>query len=101
MIDLTADVSATVLAATAAKLEAEQSERDEAEVQKNVAAAVRPFQQKVVCALWAVSVLSCSLSPAYLEWNKSSHVRLSGISNKKSVCGKNYFCKSNIILKRI
>ena len=61
MIDLTADVSATVLAATAAKLEAEQTERDEAEVQKNVAAAVRPFQQKVVCALWAVSVLSCSL----------------------------------------
>lgn len=61
MIDLTADVSATVLAATAAKLEAEQTERDEAEVQKNVAAAVRPFQQKVVRVAWALSVFSCSL----------------------------------------
>ena len=74
MIDLTADVSATVLAATAAKLEAEQTERDEAEVQKNVAAAVRPFQQKVVCALQVGSfcVELFSLLPACLEGNRST-----------------------------
>jgi hypothetical protein len=48
MIDLTEHVSASVLAATAAKLEAEQNERDEAEAQKNVEEAVKPYKQKLV-----------------------------------------------------
>jgi len=48
MIDLTEHVSASVLAATAAKLEAEQEERDEAEAQKNVAEAVKPYKQMLV-----------------------------------------------------
>jgi len=37
-----------VLAATAAKLEAEQNERDEADTQKNVEEAVKPYKQKLV-----------------------------------------------------
>ncbi len=48
MIDLTEHVSASMLAATAAKLEAEQNERDEAEAQKNVEEAVKPYKQKLV-----------------------------------------------------
>jgi type III secretory pathway component EscR len=48
MIDLTEHVSASVLAATAAKLEAEQEERDEAEAQKNVEEAVKPYKQMLV-----------------------------------------------------
>lgn len=48
MIDLTEHVSASVLAATAAKLEAEQNERNEAEAQKNVEEAVKPYKQKLV-----------------------------------------------------
>ena len=48
MIDLTEHVSASVLAATAAKLEAEQNERDEADTQKNVEEAVKPYKQKLV-----------------------------------------------------
>ena len=48
MIDLTEHVSASVLTATAAKLEAEQNERDEAEAQKSVEEAVKPYKQKLV-----------------------------------------------------
>ncbi|DBA83686.1 TPA: hypothetical protein ACH3X1_016793 [Trebouxia sp. C0004] len=50
MIDLTEHVSASVLAATAAKLEAEQNERDEAETQKNVDKAVKPYVRKLADA---------------------------------------------------
>ncbi len=54
MIDLTEHVSASVLAATAAKLEAEQNERDEAEAQKNVEEAVKPYKQKLVRSMSAI-----------------------------------------------
>ncbi len=48
MIDLTKNVSLTVLAETTAKLDAEQNERDETEAQKLLQEAVRPYKQRLV-----------------------------------------------------
>ena len=60
MIDLTKDVSPTVLAQTAAKLEAEQKQRDEDEAQKELAEARKPFEARMVSCLrqeWQYYVL--------------------------------------------
>ena len=51
MIDLTKDVSPAVLAQTAAKLEAEQKQRDEDEAQKELAEARKPFEARMVSCL--------------------------------------------------
>ena len=48
MIDLTRDVSASVLAQTAAKLEAEQKQRDDADAQQALVEAVKPFEARLV-----------------------------------------------------
>lgn len=48
MIDLTKDVSPAVLAQTAAKLEAEQKQRDEDDAQKELAEARKPFEARLV-----------------------------------------------------
>ena len=54
MIDLTKDVSPTVLAETAAKLDAEQKQLDEEEAQKKVAEATVPFELRVVCCILSI-----------------------------------------------
>ena len=48
MIDLTKDVSPAVLAQTAAKLEAEQKQRDEEDAQRELAEARKPFEARLV-----------------------------------------------------
>lgn len=52
MIDLTKDVSPAVLAETAAKLEAEQKQRDEEEAHKAVAEAIKAFDTRLVRAVF-------------------------------------------------
>lgn len=63
MIDLTKDVSPAVLAATAAKLEAEQRQRDEEEAQKALVEATKAFDIRLVShcqAAWAASLPAAS-----------------------------------------
>ena len=61
MIDLTMDVSPTVVAQTAAKLEAEQQERDAADFQKELEETLKPYEQRVV----SISSTVASSSNAY------------------------------------
>ena len=48
MIDLTRDVSPSVLTQTAAKLEAEQKQRDDADAQQALVEAVKPYEARLV-----------------------------------------------------
>ena len=57
MIDLTKDVSPAVLAQTAAKLEAEQKQRDEDDAQKELAEARKPFEARMVSCLQSSCLL--------------------------------------------
>lgn len=59
MIDLTKDVSPAVLAQTAAKLEAEQKERDEDEAQRELAEARKPFEARLVSCLQIGMAVLC------------------------------------------
>lgn len=64
MIDLTKDVSPAVLAQTAAKLEAEQRQRDEEEAQKALAEATKAFDIRLVShcqAGWAAFLPAASI----------------------------------------
>ena len=61
MIDLTKDVSPAVLAQTAAKLEAEQKQREEDDAQKDLAGARKQFEARMVSCLQS----SCLLPMCY------------------------------------
>ena len=52
MIDLTEDVSPTVLAETAAKLDAEQKQLADQDAQKRVAEATKAYDARLVSSYW-------------------------------------------------
>lgn len=60
MIDLTKDVSPAVLAQTAAKLEAEQKQRDEEEAQRALADVTKAFDTRLVSSWLYWHLCACS-----------------------------------------
>lgn len=68
MIDLTKDVSPAVLAQTAAKLEAEQKQRDKDDAQRELAEARKPFEARLVSfVLDSIAVLGVPACCLYVH----------------------------------
>ena len=82
MIDLTKDVSPAVLAQTAAKLEAEQKQRDKHEAQKELAEARKPFEARMVSCPFTQAFVSVQQfgNDVHSKDSKAGHGDLRSIS---------------------